>query len=1034
MAVTSDYTVDLILKEQFDTEATYDIKITNNKETPIQLFELDFKSNFEILDLWNGIITKSEGYNYIVKGDYHTQSIPAKSFITLSLRGKKVSENAISNVVLREIKTELEKPFLPSETTAYSRQEWLTELIEVADYTYETTDINSSFVDVSRDNSYSHAIETALMYKIIDKSEQGSSAINGSTVSGAIIRPMELTHREFAIDTALKALRYIDVDTPQKKFKLAESIGLIDSSTNGTTFTTQEARKMLDIVKQIAAPLDFEEGVTESVDILETVKQFATIDLGENGYSFSDNSPAQKEKEQSILTIVKSAKTELLKPGDVILLPANEMYLGGVPQKILEILDSSGENLLFKTTVPNPSELIGEGGFSSKGKTTIDFEKHFTPAPDVKFVSQEGKLLNNSTYASRAVTDTDFGIEITESGVDVSLTKDKATIGAIIDYPKFQHVLEFNSKFEGFGFQIDIARLEMSQKSTFYGKLGDDFSMQPKLLGELNIPIGPSGVVVSGGLYLTMNIEGYLTISFEFNTVAGFEYIKDGGLRPIDTIKPTATISPLEASFKGGIMPSIILKFTIFEIADVGFNGGIGADATITSAPGESDNICTDVTAYAFLDLVGLTDISILGEMLPYDLNISLYDAENSPFKCKWHHEGEFSNRVQVPKCTQGSGSITGKTVDFISGKGLVSTLTATSTISTTPFTLTSSASGIFPSQNIFSTNYQYKIESAGYVTYNGKMTILKDTLTDIGTIKLIKNGNGSVSGTITDALTGGTIADAKLTLLSGSDINASNESSATKVAFTGDTSSSSSGQYNIAISNGYYTLKLEKTGYKTGYINVTSVTDGNKQNVALNPSQDSGNAIGDLRVVLTWGSSPSDLDSHLGGPTASGSRRFHTYYSDKNYSEDGKVHAFLDLDDTSSYGPETTTVYDINTTGKYSFYVHDFTNRSNSSSTALSLSGAKVEVYTKEATTEINPDGTPVFISKLIASYAVPRNKTATLWHVFDYNAATGEIIVRDSMYNESDPGNISGVRSSISEDIDTDIANIMKNLPEKE
>ena len=52
-----------------------------------------------------------------------------------------------------------------------------------------------------------------------------------------------------------------------------------------------------------------------------------------------------------------------------------------------------------------------------------------------------------------------------------------------------------------------------------------------------------------------------------------------------------------------------------------------------------------------------------------------------------------------------------------------------------------------------------------------------------------------------------------------------------------------------------------------------------------------------EYRVILTWGSSPSDLDSHLEGPG------YHVFYSNKT----GK-NAELDVDDTTSYGPETVT------------------------------------------------------------------------------------------------------------------------------
>ena len=57
-------------------------------------------------------------------------------------------------------------------------------------------------------------------------------------------------------------------------------------------------------------------------------------------------------------------------------------------------------------------------------------------------------------------------------------------------------------------------------------------------------------------------------------------------------------------------------------------------------------------------------------------------------------------------------------------------------------------------------------------------------------------------------------------------------------------------------------------------------------------------------------------------------------------YKENDTVVAFLDLDDTSSYGPETTTIYNVNK-GVYTFYVHNYSGRP-----AMSTSNASVSVY----------------------------------------------------------------------------------------
>lgn len=128
------------------------------------------------------------------------------------------------------------------------------------------------------------------------------------------------------------------------------------------------------------------------------------------------------------------------------------------------------------------------------------------------------------------------------------------------------------------------------------------------------------------------------------------------------------------------------------------------------------------------------------------------------------------------------------------------------------------------------------------------------------------------------------------------------------------------------------------------------------------------------IRIILKWGETPRDLDSHLVGPTVDGAGTFHTWYRNSSkayYDENENIIADLDYDDTTSYGPEITTIH-VLTPGEYNFYVFDYTNRDETSSTELAGSEATVTVYRN---------------NKLIKKYAVDQTKNATVWHVFRMN-----------------------------------------------
>ena len=210
---------------------------------------------------------------------------------------------------------------------------------------------------------------------------------------------------------------------------------------------------------------------------------------------------------------------------------------------------------------------------------------------------------------------------------------------------------------------------------------------------------------------------------------------------------------------------------------------------------------------------------------------------------------------------------------------------------------------------------------------------------------------------------------------------NGSRISGATVYAYIGYNSSTSgvlyasaatdsNGRYSIKLPKGKFTLITKKSGYITADENyqVTGADTSYTHQISL--SQKLSNTT--YRIVLTWGSTPNDLDSHLFGPTSSST--FHVYYSGKscyNLSA-SKYLCQLDVDDRSAYGPETITL-DLSAAyvggGTYKYYIKDFTNRSSTSSTALANSGATVTVY--KGNTQV-------------AKYYVP-NKAGTYWHVFD-------------------------------------------------
>ncbi|MCB2388392.1 YfaP family protein [Thalassolituus alkanivorans] len=195
-------------------------------------------------------------------------------------------------------------------------------------------------------------------------------------------------------------------------------------------------------------------------------------------------------------------------------------------------------------------------------------------------------------------------------------------------------------------------------------------------------------------------------------------------------------------------------------------------------------------------------------------------------------------------------------------------------------------------------------------------------------------------------------IADAKITWQRNGESSVSATSTANGVASASST---------LADDNDT-TMIIDKAGYST--LVVKCPCDG--FTYALSPVMQN---LDGLRVVLTWGSTPSDLDSHLTYPAN------HVFYVKKQGRD-----ANLDVDDTNSYGPETITIEQKHNGERYVYAVHDYSNHSSKTSKALGNSSARVQVYVGQT---------------LIRTYNVKPQQTASSWVVFgiDENGAFHDI-----------------------------------------
>ncbi len=271
---------------------------------------------------------------------------------------------------------------------------------------------------------------------------------------------------------------------------------------------------------------------------------------------------------------------------------------------------------------------------------------------------------------------------------------------------------------------------------------------------------------------------------------------------------------------------------------------------------------------------------------------------------------------------------------------------------------------------------YEMEVTAPGYIKFTAYANVIEHRDTYMETFLLVEGEEGErgiATGKITNAMTGYGVPDADIKVYYG-------WNNTTRDIVLGSTKTDSNGNYSLDLPLGNYTLMVSKDGFITGPTNiiVQRGTTGD-QNGSISP-------IGtgtDFRIVLTWGVNPSDLDSHVDGRTADGSA-FHVYYRNKSHRYNGVEVCNLDVDDTTSYGPETITLK-ADSSYPYYYYIHRYAG-----SGYISTSEAAINVYQGDAH---------------IAKFNVPTDLgTGDYWNVFAI--VNGQLVIRNTMTNAPDTG----------------------------
>ncbi len=311
------------------------------------------------------------------------------------------------------------------------------------------------------------------------------------------------------------------------------------------------------------------------------------------------------------------------------------------------------------------------------------------------------------------------------------------------------------------------------------------------------------------------------------------------------------------------------------------------------------------------------------------------------------------------------AGTYSGRVFDFETNTGIVGATITLNSGGQVQRVVTTDNAGNYTSGSIVGGPFDIRVIANGYTSASivGAASNGAQTLEAIPLVKTAVGG-GTISGTVLNATTNQQIVTTgTLDLYAG--VNT------TTGIILATTTTATSGFYQFSTVNaGTYTVAARATGFSNGSRTVVSLGAGrvaSSQNVLLSPTSSTGS----LRIVLTWGALPPDLDSHLTGPSINGTS-FWVYYASRG-SCTTFPYACLDVDAVNGRGPETISIAQ-RTTGRYVYSVHNYSAGNSTSDVGLSSSGARVDVYGATG---------------LLQSFAVP-SLPGTLWTVFDWDGVT--------------------------------------------
>lgn len=595
----------------------------------------------------------------------------------------------------------------------------------------------------------------------------------------------------------------------------------------------------------------------------------------------------------SPLKLSASDKTDLLTSGTVFVLPESDEYIGGLALKVKEKKVENGK-VVLTCEEPTLEETVSEFDFAGNAVALVD--KVETPDGITASYDENGKADENAFDLDYSASRASMKYTFAEAEFDNGLSASGALTVSIPDI-----TAKVKGKVCG-GFSIEELLLTFTTKVEVSGNLSYDFgipetsvdsSTREPIFGSGKTELATIPFMFAGGFglevvfFVNLDVSGTASISYAIQETAGMQY-KDGAFRTIKDTSSEFKAFEANASAKIGLGAGLELMYaTIFPIIGFDVHCGLGVTIKFVVHTDVSPTLCCgdgSVYLYLTLELDENTIVaSVLKNMFHIEISWDIFDEDSSSLKLKLHTE---NLKWIKTGCTYGKGSILGvvkaqDTGEAIGGAQVKiyqkSTGNLVASGYTKSFTSTVDGNVIYTGeylvQNLGAGDYEFAVTATGYkkASVDVKVEAGQRVVCE-ATMMLFRDGmedEGTVSGRITNALTGSLVSNDNYCVRSGLNNSSGNVIASGKV----------NSPYSISLAPGYYSITFSKDGFVDETVSVSIASDSNTaKNIAMAPTSDITIADSSFRAVLTWGQYPYDLDSHMRFTSSSPCRKLKYY------------------------------------------------------------------------------------------------------------------------------------------------------------